>query len=124
MNLYADTIAPVSRTKPDELFLIRMVAKPSPQNREAAEVGGAYANCWVDADELRVAEAKAIERIECEQWQPTKFDHWEIVSRRCYIEDPNRDETERQELLERVDEAFEYGVSMTLNCWPIDAPDA
>ena len=45
MNLYADTIAPVSRTKPEELFLIRMAAKPSPENPEAAEVGGAYANC-------------------------------------------------------------------------------
>ena len=73
---------------------------------------------------MRVAEAKAIERIEFEQWQPTKFDHWEIVCRACYIEDSNRDETERREPLERVDEAFECGVSMTLDCWPIDAPDA
>src|SRR5438477_189981 len=117
MNLYADTIAPVRRTKGDELFLIRMVAKPLPQNPEVAEVGGAYANCWVDADKLSAAEATAIERIVSEQWQPTKFDHWEIVSRRSYIEDTNRDGKERQELLKRVDEAFEIGVSMTLDCW-------
>jgi hypothetical protein len=123
MNLFADTISPVKRSKPEELFLIRILAKPSPQNPEAAGVGGAYVNCWVDSDELRDAEELAIEAIESEQWQPGKFDHWELVCRRCYVDNLSYEETERLEILERVDEAFKYGISFTFNCWPPDAPE-
>ena len=124
MNPFSDTIAPVRRTKADDLFLVRIVATPSAENPEASEIGGAYVNCWVDADELRVAEERAIEAIESEQWQPTKFDHWEFVCRRCYDEDSRYNDTERRESLEHVDWAFEHGISFTFNCWPKDAPDA
>ena len=124
MNTYANTIAMVRRSKTDELFLIRIVAKPCPENSEASETGGAYVNCWVDADDLRIAEQKAIEAIEGERWQPVKFDNWKLVCRRCYIEDANLEVAERCEYLERVDEAFDYGFALVFNCWPIDAPDA
>jgi hypothetical protein len=124
MSLFADTIAPVRRSKTDELFLIRVVAKPSPENCEAADSGGAYVNCRVDADDLRTAEQAAIDRIRTEQWQPTKFEHWELVCRRCYTNDSRYDEDERRESLERVDEAFEHGIALTFHCWPGDAPDS
>jgi hypothetical protein len=124
MSLFADTIAPVRRRKPEELFLIRVVAKPSHENSEAADSGGAYVNCWVDADDLRTAEQAALERVRAEQWQPTKFEHWELVCRECYTDDSRYNEGERRESLERVDEAFEYGIALKFHCWPVDAPDA
>jgi hypothetical protein len=124
MKLFANTIALVKRTKKDELFLICIVAKPCPENLEASENGGAYVNCWVDADDLRIAEQKAIEAIEGEQWQPMKFDNWKMVCRRCYIENASLEEAERCEYLERMDEAFDNGIALVFNCWPHDAPDA
>jgi len=124
MNLFADTISPVRRRNADELFLIRMIAEPLPGNGEAADVGGAYVNCWVNADDLRTAEQRAIARIREEQWQVTKFDHWELVCRQCYTDDPRYDEEEKQESLEAVDEAFEDGVALVFFCWPVNAPDA
>lgn len=124
MNLFADTVAAVRRKKADELFLVRMVAKPSPKNKEAADTGGAYVNCWIDADDLRSAEQTAIEKIRAEQWQATKFEHWEIVCRQCYIDDPEIDNEERRESLEQVDEAFQYGFALTFHCWPLEAPDS
>lgn len=107
----------------DELFLIRIVAKPNPENQEASEAGGAYVICWVDADDLTTAETRAIEAIEGERWQSMKFDHWELVSRRSYVENPEHDEGKRRELLESVDEAFKHGLSFTFFCWAIDATE-
>ena len=124
MNLFADTIAPVRRLNTAELFLVRIVAKPFPENPEAREFGGAYVNCWVDADELRVAETRTLEVIESEAWRPAKFDHWELVSRRFYFENSSLNEDERSEFLNRVDEAFQFGISSVFNTWPLDAPDA
>lgn len=124
MSFFADKLPPVKRSTTEELFLIRFVAEPSPDNPEASEIGGAYVNCWVDADELRAAENRAIEALVGEQWRPTKFDHWEIVCRRCYVEDSRYDDDERRESLEQVDEAFTHGFALTFNCWPPDAPDA
>ena len=124
MSLFADTIEPVKRRSADELFLVRVIAKPLPDNSGAAEIGGAYINCWVNVDDLRTAEQRAIDRVREEQWRPTKFEHWELVCRRCYVEDSKYDEDERRESLARVDEAFEYGIAITFFCWPVDAPDA
>jgi hypothetical protein len=124
MSLFADTIAPVRRRSADELFLIRVIDTPLPENSEASDAGGAYVNVWVDADDLRTAERSAIDCIREEHWRPTKFEHWELVCRQCYTDDSRIDEDERRVSLERVDEAFEYGVALTFHCWPIDAPDA
>ncbi len=81
-------------------------------------------NCWVDADDLRTAEQVAIDRIREERWRPTKFDDWKLVCRSCYTDDSGYEENERRESLERVEEAFEYGIALTFHCWPVDAPDA
>ena len=124
VNLFADTIAPVSRRNADELFFIRVVAEPLPENTEAIDSGGAYVNCWVDADDLRTAEQAALDRIREERWRTTKFEHWELVCRRCYTDDVRYSEVERRESLERFDEAFEYGIALKFHCWPVDAPDA
>jgi hypothetical protein len=124
MSLFSDTIEPVRRSRPDELFLVRILAKPLPENKEAAKTGGAYVNGWIDAEDLRTAEQTALARIRAEQWRPIKFDDWKLLCRKCYTDDADLGEDERQELLKRVEEAFKCGMSFTFHCWPVDAPDA
>jgi hypothetical protein len=115
--LFADTIDPVSRENRSELFLFRIEVVPAEDNPESAEVGGAYANAWVDADTLRGAEIKAIDRIEAEGWQPKRFDHWEIVCKDCYsAESPGGQEV--RDILESIDMAFQYGVGLIFYTWP------
>lgn len=124
MGLYADTIAPVNRSSADELFLIRLVATPLPENPEAADIGGAYVNCWVNAKDLRTAEQRALNRIREEQWRPTRFDQWDLVCRQCYLDDSRYSEDEKRESLERLYEAFEHGIALVFHTWPVDAPDS
>ena len=123
MNLFADTIAPVRRLASGDVFLVRFLANPLPENPESSSVGGAYVNCWVDVEDLRAAEERAIQEMAHEQWKPTKFDHWELVSHRCYIGNPDFDEEERREMLQRLDVALENGIALEFNCWPLGAPD-
>jgi hypothetical protein len=124
MKLFADTVAPVVRSACDELFLIRFLAKPSEENEVEKDWGGAYVNCWVNAENLRTAEQRAIERLREELWRPVRLDHWEIVCRRCYSEDSKEDEAARSELLTHFSEALDHGISTLFHCWPEDAPDA
>jgi hypothetical protein len=63
-NLYADTIDRVVRIKPGELFLVRIEARPKPDSPEAADTAGAVVNCWVDADDLRTFELRAVALIQ------------------------------------------------------------
>ena len=63
-NLYADSVAPVRRSKPDEVFFIRMQASPQRGSEDFGEAGGAFINCYVDADDLRSAELRAVVLIQ------------------------------------------------------------
>ncbi len=124
MKLFSDDLPPVCRQKPEELFLVRIMAKPAPESAEAKEIGGAFVNCWVNADDLRSAEKMAIEQIQEEGWRPVRFDHWEVVCRESYTLSNEMDADERRDSLERVEEAFEYGIALAFYMWPVDAPDA
>jgi hypothetical protein len=44
-KLYADSIAPVHRSMPEEVFMVRMVARPQPGSDDFGTEGGAYVNC-------------------------------------------------------------------------------
>lgn len=118
IHLYADTIAPVQRTRPDELFVIRIMARPGPDSPEPADTAGAFVNCWVDVDDFRTAELRAVATIQEEGWLPERFESWELVCRECYLE------ADEHESLERVEEAFRAGGACTFFCWSHDAPDA
>lgn len=124
MNLFADTVSLVRRDRPDQLFLVRLVSTPAADNPEVSEVGGAYTNCWIDADDLRTAEQTMLEALQTEGWQAQKFENWELVSQNSYDQDPRYDPAERKELSEQVEQAFTTGYSLVFYCWPINAPDA
>ncbi len=119
---YSDSIAPVRRSSAEELFLVTIEARPEPDSDEYGEAGGAFVNCWVDADDLRTAERRALALIELEGWRPHRFDDWELVTRATYA---NREPTEDGlDLREIVEQAFIDGEVCEFYSWPIDAPDA
>lgn len=119
---HSDSIAPVRRSSPDELFLITIEARPKPDSVEFGEVGGAFVNCWVDADDLRTAERRAVALIQENGWQPHRFDDCEMVTRATYIDRKLTDDG--LDLREIVKQAFIDGEVCVFNTWPVDVPDA
>lgn len=122
-SLYADTIAPVCRENASDLFLLTLEARPKPDSEDYGEVGGAFVNCWVDAEDLRSAELRAIALIEKNGWQPHRFDSWDLVNRSNYenCEPPNDDAPDPQAMFEQ---ALVDGEACEFHTWPINAPDA
>jgi hypothetical protein len=121
-GLYAETIAPVFRTKAGELFLLTLEANPGPDSEDYGRVGGAFVNCWVDAADLRTAELRALGLIEKHGWRSHRFESWELVSRETYVnrEPPIDGAPDFREL---VEQAFVDGEVCVFNIWPLDAPD-
>jgi len=117
-RLYSDTIASVTRTKDDELFLLRIEASPSPGNPEAEQLGGAYVNGLVNAPTLKEAEERMLEELDREGWEPVRFDHWEIVCRECYRVSPEPTPDDLRQAKEATDAAFKVGIHLTFYTWP------
>jgi hypothetical protein len=122
-NLYADTIPPVYRTKPAELFLVTLEAAPDPESEDYGKAGGAFVNCWVDAPDLRTVELRTIALIQENRWQPRRFESWELVTQDTYAdrEPPTDDAPDLKRLFEQ---ALVDGEVCVFHVWPIDAPDA
>jgi len=119
---YSDGIEPIRRSSPEELFLVTIEARPEPDSDEHGEAGGAFVNCWVDADDLRTAERRAAALIRENGWRPHRFDDWELVTRSTY--DGREPDDDGPELREVVEQAFIDGEVCVFNTWPVDAPDA
>jgi hypothetical protein len=109
-RLFADSIEPITRESPDQVFFIRIEGRPQEDNPEALEVAGGYINIWIDTDVFRDAELQAMEAIQNEGWRPHRFDHWSVLG---------RDECP-EEGLEAFDEAVEAGVSLSIFTWGHD----
>jgi hypothetical protein len=121
-QLYADRIEPVRRTSPEELFLVTLEAVPEADSEDFGELGGAFVNCWVDVDDLRTAELRAVELIQGQHWRPVRFESWSIVSRATYADQEPEDEDE-PDYLELVEAAFAQGAAYIFNTWPAGSPD-
>src|SRR5262249_29498495 len=102
---YSDRIDSVRRSSPDELFLLTIEARPEPDAEEYGEAGGGFVNCWVNADDLRTAERRAVALIENHRWRPFRFEEWQLVSRATYANRVPRDDG-GPDLREIVDQAF------------------
>ena len=106
---------------PEEVFMVRMLASPEPGCDEFGTFGGAYVNCYVDADDLRTAEIRAISLIQLRGWQPQRFETWQLTCIDCADDVPaNESAPSTRELVEqaRVD-----GECCVFYTWPIDASD-
>jgi hypothetical protein len=109
-KLLADSIEPVTRVNPDQIFYIRIEGRPLEDNPEALEVAGGYINIWVDTDTFRDAELAALEAIRDEGWRPHRFDDWSLLERAACPE----------EGLDSFDEAVEAGLSISIFTWDRD----
>jgi hypothetical protein len=119
---YSDGIDPVTRNGPEELFLVTIEARPQPDSAEYGISEGAFVNCWINADDLRTAERRAVELVHENGWRPHRFEDWDIVTRDTYADEkPGEDEPDFREL---VEQAFADGDACIFNTWPVDAPDA
>jgi hypothetical protein len=107
---------------PEEVFMVRLEASPEPGSDDFGSAGGAYVNCYVDADDLRTAELRAIALIEQHGWRPQRFDTWQLTCVDCAGDaPPDYDGPSARELVEqaRID-----GECCIFHTFPIDAPDA
>ncbi len=121
-NLYSDTIAPVHRASPDEVFFISMEACPEPGSEDFGVEGGAFVNCYVDADDLRTAEICAIAHIQEQGWRPHRFSEWHLKCAECADDtEPEHGGDSPRKLIEQ---ALLDGIVSVFHTWPIDAPDA
>jgi hypothetical protein len=120
---YSDGVAPVCRSSSDELFLLTIRARPEPDADDYGEAGGAFVNCWVNADDLSTAERRAVPLIQQHGWRPHRFEEWELVTRATYADREPRDD-DGLDLREVVEQAFIDGEVCVFNTWPVDAPDA
>jgi len=120
---YSDGIEPVRRSSPGELFLVTIEARPAPGSEEFGTMGGSFVNCWIDADDLRTAERRAVALIQTDGWMPHRFEEWSIVTRETYTDwEPQGDGG--PDLRELFDQALTDGEVCLFNNWPVDAPDA
>jgi hypothetical protein len=83
---YADGIEPVCRSSADQLFLVTIEARPARGSTEFGQMGGSFVNCWVDADDLRTAEWRAVAIIEADGWRSHRFEEWSLVTRETYTD--------------------------------------
>jgi len=120
---YSDGLDPVVRSSPDELFLVTIEARPEPGSDEYGDAGGAFVNCWVNADDLRTAERRAVVLIQDHGWRPQRFEEWSLVSRATYADwEPGDDGG--PDLREVFAQALIDGEACVFNTWPLDALDA
>ncbi|WP_157360053.1 hypothetical protein [Caldimonas brevitalea] len=99
------TAYPMSR-----MFFIQYEVRPLPEHESYAEIGGAFANCFVLAVSAGQAEELALRHL--------AEIHWEVVS----VEDPalptSRSDSSDAEWLEWYDEAARHGDCYVFHQWP------
>jgi hypothetical protein len=120
---YSSGIDPARRSSSDQLFLLIIEARPEPEAAEYCDAGGAFVACLIDADDLRVAEQRAVALIQERSWRPHRFEKWVLVTRATYADGPEPTAGEL-DMREIVDQTFIDGEVAIFNTWDADAPDA
>jgi len=96
------------------MFLLRYLASPRPDNQEAATVGGAFVNCWIDLPSLDAAKAAAEAMIEEYGWTVRRLEEQSQAFR----------EDLAGESLEYYEQAEIDKTVLVFHTWPIHASDA
>ena len=102
--------------------MVRLLATPEPGSDEFGTPGGAYVNCYVDADDLRTAEIRAIGLIQLHGWQPVRFETWQLTCVDCASDTSSEEGAPSTRQL--VEQAKIDGECCVFYTWPIDAPDS
>lgn len=119
----SDRIAPVHRQSLKELFFFLIESYPAPDSEEYGQMGGAYVNCWVDADDLRTAERRAVARIQEEGWRPYRLDTWKIVTLDAGAGELPGDSDDPEDGAIFA-QAFAEGAALIFYTWPVGGASA
>jgi hypothetical protein len=94
-----------------KVYFIMYEVQPLPDNEEYQTVGGAYANCYVLAEDAKQAMKSATENFVDNHWLVLALEEGpEIRARDSYLDEP--------EVLEWYDEAVENGECYVFHQWP------
>lgn len=97
----------------EPMFYIRYEVAPTPENPAFDEVGGAFANCLVQADSALAAQQAALDNFKDEGWRVVSV---EEPARPCSREEFDEDE----DWLEYFDAALENGACFVFHQWPAE----
>ena len=98
------------------MYFLVLVAHPKPNSVDYGADDGAYAACWANAPDAETAELQARVLLSDIGWDSDEVDQApRFVEREEYAGDPTK--------LARFDQALTDGVVITLNMWPVEAPD-
>lgn len=121
-NLYSDSIGHVFREDRSEVFFLSVEAYPEPGSPDFGTAGGAFINCYLDADSLRDAELAMLEILREEGWRPYRLEGWEVTcAERAQAEPAEAGEPSQRDM---VEEALNEGYAQVIYAWDIDADDA
>lgn len=94
------------------IYYLMMEAKPCSNNPESHQFGGAYVNCWVKAQNARLALQSAENFLNSEGWEFVNVEEMDLSSRDSYLDEP--------EFLDCYDSACQNGVGAIFNTWEIE----
>lgn len=97
------------------MHFFRFLVRPTEENEEHGEVGGAYANCWVRDGNLETADQ--VIRRSLKDWG------WKIEETDAFYPTSLEDSLEPEVALKHYQEAEEDGLSVVLHKWPVDGED-
>src|SRR5713226_4071577 len=66
------------------MFYFLIEAKPSPDNPEVSELGGAFVSCWIEHPTLEEAESVALKMISEARWQVVAIEERFPIDRSFY----------------------------------------
>jgi len=104
------------------MFVITVKVDPKPEIKQATEVGGAYAVCWIDFQLQDGAELLAKFYIEQGGWTPKEVKQVSWVDEEYY--DTEYEGERKDELKQYYAEADADGVCIVFHEWPADAEDS
>ena len=84
-----------------KMFLITYHGKPLPNTDDAKKLGGAYINCYIEADKFEEANLIARGEIEKNHWNILELDDTRVVTKDDYIDDPHNREYFEQALIDK-----------------------
>ena len=88
------------------VFILMIKVEPDDDNPQSGEIMGAYANCFIEAATLELAEEIALKFLKEEQWLPiTLEESWEVTEK-DYDNDPKGLEVYKQVLIDKEKYTF------------------
>lgn len=93
------------------IYLVQLEAIPHNNNPEKAECIGAYVNCWVKADNMKIAFQTATEYVNNQGWEVVSLEDQFEVQRELYVGVDGKVEEELLDSLKSFDDAKIEGIS-------------